>query len=391
MISEIFFKTRFAASMIPTLVIIGLFLSMPAFNSGSGVDANSDTLYNVQYYRLNLVKDNYEYLYENKLWDEFSFTTDTSLDQRDAIIRRLTITGDITYLKEFKDSVDLHASLQNFQVRHGLKTTGLADKETVKELNISISDRIKSLEINIERFRKVPSAFTGKLIIVNTADYKLRLMDKINVQLEMDVIIGRTYRKTPEFSAELTHIVFNPDWIIPPTILRVDVLPKVRKDVNYLSRNGIAVYKANKDGSKTRIDPYGVNWRQISTKNFPYQFVQKPGVGNPLGVVKFIFPNKYNVYMHDTPDKELFEKDVKTFSSGCIRLSDAIALAENLLEAQDWDSTKIQSAVISGKTQTVYLEEPVPVFISYYTCWVDDNGKVHFRKDIYSRDIQYTL
>ena len=300
---------------LPLIGIIFLFTSFNIFNN-EHVERNSqeDTIYNIQFYRLSLAKEYYQFLKVNNLWDDYIFNNEFSEINIQKLVKRLRQTGD--FKSDTQDSIGLQQALLSYQLRHCISETGILTPETVLELNRPISDVITQIQKNMERAQKLPVSLGEKYIYVNIADYQLQLMEKGKKNTEMHVIVGKTYRKTPVFSANLTHIVFNPDWIIPPTILREDILPLVKKDVNYLSRKNMNVYKLNSDGSKTMVKATAIDWKNTSAGNFPYQIVQKPGKNNPMGFVKFLFPNSYNVYMHDTPSKELFERPDRAFSSG---------------------------------------------------------------------------
>jgi murein L,D-transpeptidase YcbB/YkuD len=198
----------------------------------------------------------------------------------------------------------------------------------------------------------------------------------------MKVVIGRFYRKTPVFSADLTTLEFNPYWYIPPNIMRNDIFPKIRNDPSFIINNNIWVFE---DGF--RADPRLIDWQKVDENSNSYKFVQLPGINNPMGRVKFLFPNKYKVYMHDTPDKKLFESASPSFSSGCIRLSKAIELAKYLLKNdKNWGPELIDSLISKKKTVTITLSKPLKVYLQYFTVWVNEDGTLQFVPDIYKRD-----
>jgi len=198
------------------------------------------------------------------------------------------------------------------------------------------------------------------------------------------VIVGRPYRETPIFKSLITYVVINPTWTIPPGILVKDKLPVLKRDPGYLKRNNIRVI----DSRGREVDPYSVNWKQYSASRLPpYQLRQDSGEDNALGLVKIMFPNPYLVYLHDTPSKSLFEKDERTFSSGCIRVEKAFELAGLVLnDPAQWNAESMARVVASGKTQTVNLAKPVPVLILYWTAQPRPDGQVIFRNDVYGRD-----
>lgn len=281
-------------------------------------------------------------------------------------------------------SEQLFIALKTFQKNNGLISTGSLDAVTIAVLNIPVEKRIEQIKVNMERWKIFPANKTNRYLLANIPDFNLSLMENDSVILNMKAIVGRTYRKTPVFNARLTHIVFNPTWNIPPTILKEDVLPLALKDSSYLRKNHIRIFQTKKGETRKEVPVDSVDWKTVSVKNFPYELIQDPGKYNALGAVKFIFPNPYNVYMHDTPAKELFTETQRTFSSGCIRISNAVGLAEQLLKGK-WSKKKIIQVIQSGETTTVNLTALVDVYITYFTAWVDKNGSLQFRKDIYEK------
>ncbi len=276
----------------------------------------------------------------------------------------------------------LHEQVKIFQKRNGLDTSGVVTEATIATLNIPVEERIATIEANLERWRWLKDDLGKKHIKVNIADFLMGVVENNTTVLRADAIVGKPYRKTPVFSATMTYLVLSPSWTVPPTILKNDVLPAVRKNRAYLKQKGMLVLK--NDGSV--VDPSAIDWKGTSGK-FPYQIKQKPGKDNALGVVKFMFPNKYNVYIHDTPQRNLFAHTDRSFSSGCIRISEPLTLAEYLLQdKKEWTRERMEKVIASGKETTVTLNEPVQVHVIYLTAWADDNGTVHFRKDVYGRD-----
>jgi len=184
----------------------------------------------------------------------------------------------------------------------------------------------------------------------------------------------------------MTYLVFNPSWYVPPSIAKKEMLPSIRKDPGYLAKRKIRVYQVW-DDEATEIDPQTIDWSNVSAKNFPYRFRQAPGPKNLLGRVKFMFPNQFNVYLHDTPSKSLFSRAVRAFSHGCIRIEKPIELAEYVLRGDEkWDHKKILDAIKKGRERTVQLPEPIPVYLLYCTAWANEDGTIQFRNDIYGRD-----
>ena len=263
---------------------------------------------------------------------------------------------------------NLVAGIKSFQQRNGFTSDGKLSKNLIALMNITPKTRIKQLLINMNRMRWLPYEPEGKLILVNTPAFTLRVLDGKKEVFEMPVVVGKEGHNTTIFSDMLTTIVFSPYWNVPPSIVKSEMLPAMAKDPDYLERNNMEITKEVNGHPEIR---------------------QKPGGKNSLGKVKFLFPNSFNIYFHDTPAKALFDKDVRAYSHGCIRLAEPAKLANYLLnDNKDWDENKINVAMNQETEKYVKLKEPVPVFISYYTAWVDDAGKLQFRDDIYGHDEQ---
>ena len=284
----------------------------------------------------------------------------------------------------FDDTIE--QGLRRFQRRHGLVVNGVAGPETIQALNVSAQARARQIALNMERWRWQPWNLGDRYIIVNAADFSMDVVEEDQIVLHMRTVVGKPYRRTPVFSATMTQIVFSPFWHVPPGIARHDILAKIQKDEAYLSRERIKVFQGW-GSNAVQIDPATVEWNQIKPDTLPYRFRQDPGLSNPLGGVKFLFPNRFNVYLHDTPLKELFDEPTRAFSSGCIRVEKAAELAAYLLrKGPTWTLERIRSAMGAGEEQAVSLPEPIVVHLRYWTAWVSRDGVVHFRDDIYERD-----
>jgi murein L,D-transpeptidase YcbB/YkuD len=283
---------------------------------------------------------------------------------------------------------DLVECLKRFQARHGLEPDGAVGRRTLEELNVSAKDRIRQIELNLERWRWLPDDPGERYIRVNIADYSLTVVEHKEVVLSMRVVVGRPMRRTPVFSASMTYMVISPYWTVPLTIATEDMLPQVIEDDSYFDRQAIKVYYGWEEGSAA-IDPRLIDWHAYTKRNFPFRLVQEPGPSNALGQLKFMFPNNFSVYLHDTPHRSLFGKVQRDFSSGCIRVENALSLAEYLLkENPNWTPEKLRAAVKKNQQQIVRVDPPLPVHLLYMTAWVDEKGVLQFRKDIYKRDRQ---
>jgi murein L,D-transpeptidase YcbB/YkuD len=302
------------------------------------------------------------------------------------IRRRLVIWGD---LSNQDDSLSpsyggsLQAAVVGFQQRHGLDADGVIGKETIKAFNFSPRERAEQIIVNMERWRWLAEDLGDKHLLVNIAAFELKIIDNNETVFVKPVVVGRNFRKTPVFSNKIRYLVLNPTWTVPFRLATQDKLPDIQKDPGYLDKLGIQVFRGD---NKEPIDPFSINWQTITKRNFPFRLVQKPGPQNALGQVKFMFPNSHDVYLHDTPSRELFKKSERAFSSGCIRVSDPLELAAFLLRNENWDRAKIDAAIASGITQTVNLKTPLPIHIEYWTAWVNSAGVLNFRNDIYQRD-----
>jgi murein L,D-transpeptidase YcbB/YkuD len=302
---------------------------------------------------------------------------------------RLRISGDLEVVNEqdsdlFDDEMDL--AVRRFQERHGRTVDGIVGPNTLTYLNVSVEQRVRQIELNLERWRQVPRNLGERFIMVNTASFQLEFVENDQRLMKMRVVVGRRSRSTPEVSSELTYLVINPYWHIPHGIAKRDILPKIQEDPDYLVRQSILVFE-NWESDAPKIDAQSVEWSEVTERSFAFKLRQEPGPRNALGRIKFAFPNQFSVYLHGTPAQGLFRKAQRDFSSGCVRIEKPIELASLLLESEPgWTRKRIINTVRTGKTQVVRLSEKIPVHLSYWTAWVDENGTTHFRDDIYGRD-----
>ena len=273
--------------------------------------------------------------------------------------------------------------VKRFQVRQGLEGDGVIGSTTIVAMNVPVQERIKSIILAMERLRWMPENLGQQYLIVNIAGFELRRVNAGKVEERMAVVVGKPYHRTPVFSDRIRFLEFNPYWNVPPDIAVNEELPVLRRNPAGLSAQGFEVVRGNQV-----TDPSSVDWSSVGPGRFPYQLRQRPGPNNALGRVKFMFPNSHNVYLHDSPAHNLFERNVRAFSHGCIRLSRPLDLAEQVLRVggvQGWTKERINDVVASTKTTVVNLREPLPVHITYLTAWADD-GVANFRQDIYGHD-----
>jgi murein L,D-transpeptidase YcbB/YkuD len=273
-----------------------------------------------------------------------------------------------------------------FQGRHGLEQDGLVGQNTLAALNVPVEERVQQMLLNMERRRWMPDDPGVRYVFVNLADFELKVVDGPKTVFDTRVVVGAPYHRTPVFSDEMTYVEINPYWNVPPSIARNELLPKIKADPGYLAANNFELL-SNWSDSATAVDPYTVDWSAMAPERFTYKVRQGPGPGNALGHIKFMFPNQFNVYLHDTPARSLFAKDQRSFSHGCIRVEDPETFGSFVLGQQPgWSLAAIDAAIATGQRQVVGLAAPLPVHIAYLTAWVNKDGTVNFRRDVYGRD-----
>lgn len=278
---------------------------------------------------------------------------------------------------------ELEQAVQQFQRRHSILADGIIGPATLRAMNVSAADRLQQININLERLRWLPDDLGKRYIMVNLANYRLTAIEDDQVKLDMRVIVGKSKRATPSFSSQITHIVSNPHWYIPNKLARMDLLPKQQSNPNYFDRYNIRVFTIE-NGERTEINPDSVDWHSVSNQHFPYSLVQDAGKNNALGRLKFILPNRWKIYLHDTPSKSLFNKSRRTFSSGCIRVEDPFALANFSLSSKT-NQQKLLDIASSNESYSTKLEQPLSVYAVYTTVWFLEN-EIIFSPDSYLRD-----
>jgi len=298
--------------------------------------------------------------------------------------RRLAASGQLEQDGDDMFDEAVERAVIAFQRRHGLEPDGVVGTATVAALNVATAERARQIELNMERWRWLPQDLGERHIIVNIANFELDVVESGAQVLTMRVVVGRTYRRTPVFSDRMTYLVFNPYWHVPYNLAVQDILPQIKSDPSYLQRQEMTVFRGN---TQEVVDPATVDWSTVTAGTFKFRLRQNPGPNNALGDVKFMFPNRFNVYLHDTPSKTLFGKGARDFSSGCIRLERPLVLAEYLLrDAPGWTRARIDSILKTRVEQTVSLPRPIPVHLLYWTAWAEPDGTIQFRRDVYERD-----
>lgn len=290
-----------------------------------------------------------------------------SADVIASIRHRLHLLGDLAEdSRSSRYDTSLVAAVQRFQRRHGRHPDGIIGQGFLRAMNVPMDQRLMTMLVNMERLRWVPEKQAPNLVLINIPAFSLYVYDEGVPVLDMEVVVGRAATRTVIFSDTLSTIVFSPTWTVPPGIMRRDVLPAMRKDPGYLRKNNMEIVGGSKDFPIVR---------------------QRPGPNNAMGLVKFLFPNSYSIYLHDTPSKSFFQREDRAFSNGCIRVSKPRELAELLLRDEPgWSQERIGTAMRSGRETFVRLKHKRPVTIGYFTAWVDAEGLLHFREDIYWHD-----
>lgn len=271
------------------------------------------------------------------------------------------------------------SGLQKYQESNGMNPDGVIGALVAESLNNSPQNLIDIAAINMERLRWMPKMdWDQEMVLVNIANYQLDYVNNSDTAFTAKVIVGKEYNESPTFTAPMSYIVFSPYWNIPESITNEEIIPSVKKNPNYLSQKNMEVVNASGEVVKAS---------QVNlAKETGYRVRQKPGGDNSLGLVKFMFPNDYNIYIHDTPARSLFERETRALSHGCIRIQNPDQFAKILLDNKDWDDEKIQEAMNQENEKVVELDREIPVVLLYMTFWADKNGKANFRSDVYERD-----
>jgi len=278
---------------------------------------------------------------------------------------------------------NLQKAVQQFQLAHGLNPDGVAGAETIKQINLEPVDRLKLIHVAMERRRWINQDLGKRHILVNIADFHVSVVDNGKVTHRTRVVVGknRSDQRTPEFSDEMTHMVINPTWNVPRSIATKEYLPMLKRNPNAAGHLKLI------DSRGRTVGRGNIDFSQFNERNFPFNMKQPPSRGNALGLVKFMFPNQYNIYLHDTPSKNLFSKEVRAYSHGCVRVKDPFDFAYVLLKRQESNPEKYFQSILATKRETkVDMKTPIPVHLVYRTAFIPAKGRVQYRRDIYDRD-----
>ncbi|MCO4292928.1 L,D-transpeptidase family protein [Solitalea sp. MAHUQ-68] len=330
----------------------------------------------------------YQKLQNQGNWNPFPFPKKSlKVGAKDSLI--LSIKKRLHILKGFDSSdtsIVFDEQMQNdvidFQNKTGLTPDGIIGKNFIKSINISPEKRVMQLLINIQRLKWLPERDSSEYILVNIPEFEMHVYQGTELCWSSPVVVGKPSSSTALFTGNMKYIVFSPYWNVPPSIVKKEIIPEIKKNRGYINKEQLEFWQGNKV-----VPTESILWEQYPANPFPYSVKQKPGSENSLGLVKFLFPNEYDIYLHDTPSKSLFKATSRSFSHGCIRISEPQKLAEHLLRNErDWDSSKITATMNGGKETWVTLKRGVPVSIIYLTAWVDDSNILNFRDDVYGFD-----
>ncbi|MCZ8530126.1 L,D-transpeptidase family protein [Alteromonas sp. PRIM-21] len=282
---------------------------------------------------------------------------------------------------------DVENAVKDFQRRHGLVVDGVVGRKTLAALNMSADEKAQQLALNITRLEMFEEKDSDAYVLVNIPEFRLRYISKGRVKATKDVVVGKPSWATPSFSDHIEKFVVNPEWRIPLSIATKEIAPKVADNPNYLEENNIVI-RRNSFVDDELVDPNTIDWENIKPYQFDHFLVKLPNEKNPLGKVKYLFPNRHAVYVHDTPYQQWFSETNRAASHGCIRLEDPFSLAKLIAEEQGVESLmdNVITARELSQSKTFHLEEPLPIHLVYWTAWADQDGTVNFRNDIYQRD-----
>ncbi len=298
-------------------------------------------------------------------------------DPRATILRaRLGMEGDL------RPDEPLAIGIRRFQERHGLDPDGRLGRHTLAELNVPAGMRLAQIAVNLERWRWMPRRLGDDYVFVNVPDATLTLMQRGTAVTHMRVVVGDEEHPTPSFAARIGAITLNPPWRVPPSIAKRELLPKLKRNPNYLAANNFVIVGRPDDPTGSLV-----NWQSIPDGRFPFSLQQQPGARNALGTVKFEMPNPFDIYLHDTPSRQAFGRLDRALSHGCIRVQNPVALAAALLDdTASWSESALKQEVAEGESRRLPLARSVPVYLAYFTAFVDQEGRTQFRRDLYGRD-----
>jgi murein L,D-transpeptidase YcbB/YkuD len=342
------------------------------------------------YHQLQLVLKQYRGLAKSQDWSPLGLPSESvrkgeRFDGLSEIKRRLWLLGDLSdsaFTDEYDDALD--EAVIRFRQRHALRAEHIIDSVFISCINVTPEERVRQVLVNMERCRWLPRLPQGEFILVNIPEYRLRYYSENREEWSCPVIVGKSTTRTTIISGRLNEVVFSPYWNVPKSILVKELLPEIKADPRKLSAYHLEVRTR---GKQARTIPGGsIDWKRCVPEEFPYELRQTPGPWNSLGRVKFLFPNNFGIYLHDTPSKGLFAQEQRMFSHGCVRVADPVRLAKEVLDDKYWTAGRIHEAMATGKEMSVPLKHRIQLLVVYFTCWVDASGLVHFVPDGYGHD-----
>lgn len=304
----------------------------------------------------------------------------------ESLRQRLAQTGDLE--RRRGDSATTYdaavtAAVERFQARHGIVVDGKVGPDTLENLNLPVAERIRELETSLKRQRQFAAEAPDRYVLVNIPGFEAVYVEGGRRVLAMPVVVGKQGWGTPEMEETIEYVELNPDWNVPVSIVIDEIAPKVLENPSYLSEHDMEVLEGWGDEAR-QIDPSAVDWSAVS-ENWPYHIRQRPGPENPLGQLKLMFPNEEAIYLHGTPNSDLFSRELRDLSHGCIRLERPLDMAVELLAGSEWTRSRLEQQIASGDTARADLPSDVPVFLVYWPAWVDDSGEVQIHQDLYDR------
>ena len=314
-------------------------------------------------------------------------SADTRASEAARLWQRLIETGDLATGSDTPayPSAALTKGVKAFQARHGIEPTGEADEQTRQALNASVQDDIEAVAISLERYRWLPRELGRRHVLVNIPDFRVNLIDDNKTILTMRAVVGKLSHQTPSFSEDMSYMEFNPTWTVPRRITQNELIPSERKNPGYLAARNFEFLK-KENGRLSRVPASSVTSADLNAEHFPYVLRQRGGPGNALGTVKFMMPNNYAIYLHDTPSQSHFALTERAYSHGCVRLADPRAMAQALMLGDGYSQSKIDQAMSSKKTHMIQLREHLPTHMVYMTSWVDEDQILQTRPDVYDND-----
>lgn len=307
-----------------------------------------------------------------------------------ALKKRLITLGDYSKTcsteHAYQFDICLHRAVRNFQSRHGLNSDGVLGNKTLQEINVPAQARVRAIQASMKKWAALPGVDAPPYIYINIPGYELKAMNKGATELAMRVVVGKPSWPTPEITSELKTVVLNPGWNVPVSITEKEIIHKIIENPNYLEEHNLRIIE-NWSKDAKEINPLSIDWKKYAgDKDLPYRLTQAPGGKNALGQIKFIFPNKEHIYLHDTPAKSLFNLSKRDLSHGCIRLQQPMRLLDYLSNTNpNLAANKVTNYLHSKKTKYLALNQNIPLYITYAPVWVDQHGKTQFRPDIYNK------